>query len=129
MISSFNGYQAYQKNKYETASPHRLIAMLYDGALRFMNQSIANVQAQDIAATNLSLSRAQDIINELIACLNFEQGNEIAINLNNLYRYINDLLIRANIQKNVEPIQEAIEIVKDIRDAWQTIGREVAMNG
>lgn len=129
MISSFNGYQAYQKNNYETASPHRLISMLYDGALRFMNQSIANVQAQDIAATNLSLSRAQDIINELIACLNFEQGNEIATSLNNLYRYINDLLIQANIQKKVEPIQEAIVIVKDIRDAWQTIGREVAMNG
>ncbi|MHA6481278.1 flagellar export chaperone FliS [Paenibacillus sp. strain BS8-2] len=129
MISNFNGYQAYQKNNYETASPHRLITMLYDGAIRFMNQSIANVQAQDIAATNLSLTRAQDIMNELIACLNFEQGQEVATNLNSIYRYTIDLLVQANIQKRVEPIEEAIVIVKDIREAWQAIGREVAMNG
>lgn len=129
MISNINGYQAYQKNKYETASPHRLITMLYDGAIRFMNQSITNVQAQDVEATNLSLNRAQDIINELIACLNFEQGNDIASNLNNLYNYINELLIRANIQKTVEPIEEAIAIVKGIREAWQAIGKEVTMNG
>jgi len=129
MISNFNGYQAYQKNKYETASPHRLIAMLYDGAIRYMNQSIVHVQAQDIEATNLSLNRAQDILNELIACLNFEQGNEIAMNLNNLYRYTIDLLIQANIRKTVEPIEEAIVIIKDIREAWQAIGKEVMMNG
>jgi flagellar protein FliS len=129
MISNYNGYQAYQKNKYETASPHRLIAMLYDGAIRFMNQSIVNVQTQDIEAANVSLNRAQDIMNELIICLNFEQGNEIAANLNNLYRYTIDLLIQANIQKTIEPIEEAIGIVKDIREAWQAIGREVKMNG
>ncbi|URN96097.1 MAG: flagellar export chaperone FliS [Candidatus Pristimantibacillus lignocellulolyticus] len=129
MISNFNGYQAYQKNKYETASPHRLITMLYDGAIRFMNQSIANVQAQDIEATNLSLSRAQEIVNELIACLNFEEGNDIAVNLNNLYRYVIDLLIKANIQKSIEPINEAISIIKEIREAWMAIGKEVQMNG
>lgn len=129
MISNYNGYQAYQKNKYETASPHRLITMLYDGAIRFMNQSIANVQAQDIEATNLSLNRAQDILTELIACLNFEQGKEIAANLNDIYRYTIDLLIQANIQKKVEPIEEAITIIKDIREAWQAISREVTIGG
>ena len=129
MISNFNGYQAYQKNKYETASPHRLITMLYDGAIRFMNQSIANVQALDIEATNLSLSKAQEIVNELIACLNFDQGDDIAVNLNNLYRYVIDLLIQANIKKSVEPIHEAISVIKDIREAWQGISKEVQMNG
>lgn len=129
MISNINGYQAYQKNKYETASPHRLIAMLYDGAIRYMNQSITNVEAQDIEATNLSLNRAQDIIIELIACLNFEQGNEIATSLNDLYRYIIDLLIKANITKTVKPIEEAINIVKELREAWLAIGKEVTMNG
>ncbi|HIW32415.1 MAG TPA: flagellar export chaperone FliS [Candidatus Paenibacillus intestinavium] len=129
MISNFNGYQAYQKNKYETASPHRLITMLYDGAIRFMNQSIANIEAHDIEATNLSLSRAQDIVTELIACLNFNEGNDIAVNLNNLYRYVIDLLIQANIKKFDEPIHEAIAIIKDIREAWQSISKEVQMNG
>lgn len=129
MISNFNGYQAYQKNKYGTASPHRLITMLYDGAIRFMNQSIVNVQAKDIGATNLSLSKAQDIIYELISCLNFNEGNEVAVNLNNLYQYVIDLLIQANIKKSVESIEEAIVIVKDIREAWLAISKEVQMNG
>lgn len=129
MISNINGYQAYQKNKYETASPHRLITMLYDGAIRFMNQSIAHIESQNIEATNQSLNKAQDIINELIACLNFEQGNEVAVNLSSLYTYVNQLLIKANIQKSTAPIEEALTIVKEIREAWQAIGKEVQMNG
>jgi len=128
MIPNYSGYQAYQKNKYETASPHRLIAMLYEGALRFMNQAIQKIEQSDIEASNIAINRAQDIVYELIACLNFDQGKEIANNLNNLYRYTIDLLIKGNIEKNTDALREAMSIISEIKDAWNQIGKEVSVN-
>ncbi len=128
MIPNYSGYHAYQRNKYETASPHRLITMLYEGALRFMNQAIQKIEQKDIAGTNTAIHRAQDILYELIACLNFEQGKEIATNLNNLYRYSIDLLIKANIEKNTDALREAASIITDIKEAWDQIGKEVSVS-
>ncbi|MGI2296585.1 flagellar export chaperone FliS [Paenibacillus sp. GXUN7292] len=128
MIPNYSGYQAYQKNKYETASPHRLIAMLYDGTLRFMNQAIQKIEQSDIEGSNIAINRAQDIVYELIACLNFDQGKEIANNLNNLYRYIIDLLIKSNIEKNTDALREAISIISEIKEAWNQIGKEVSVS-
>ncbi|MCR8660508.1 flagellar export chaperone FliS [Paenibacillus endoradicis] len=128
MISNFNGYQAYQKNKYETASPHRLITMLYDGVIRFANQAISQIESNNIEGTNQAVKRMQDIVYELIACLNFNEGKDIAVQLNSLYMYVIDLSIRSNIEKNVEPLQQAIAIIIDIKASWEQIGKEVTMN-
>jgi len=127
LISHNNGYQAYQKNKYETASPHRLITMLYEGAIRFMSRAATSLDATDIANGNAAITRAQDILYELIACLNFDEGKDIAHNLNNLYRYVIDLTVQANIKKESAPLREAINIITEIKASWEQIGREVSM--
>ncbi len=123
-----NGYQAYQKNKYETASPHRLILMLYEGAIRFANQACRALDNHNIAESNTALKKAQDIVYELMACLNFEQGGAIATNLNQLYLYIVDLFIKANTEKNKSNIEEAITILTEIKSSWEQIGREVSVS-
>lgn len=129
MIANFNGYQAYQKNKYETASPHRLITMLYEGAIRFGNQTIGFIENDDIEGKNRSIQRFQDIIYELISCLNFNEGKEIANNLYALYTYVLELSTRSNIEKSTEHLKEAISIIADIKSSWEQIGKEVQMNG
>jgi len=128
MIPNQNGYQAYQRSKYDTASPHKLILMLYEGAIRFSSQAIKAMENSDILLTNSSLQKAQDIIYELMACLNHKQGGEIANNLQNLYLYIIDLLVKANTTKNPSTIEEAITLIKDIKSAWEQIGKEVSIS-
>lgn len=128
MISSLNGYQAYQKNKYETASPHRLITMLYDGAIRFANQAIKQIENQNVAETNQAIQRFQDIIYELMSCLNFNEGKEIATNLQALYTYVIELSIRSNLEKTTEPLHEAVTIISEIKSSWEQIGKEVNMS-
>lgn len=128
MISNMQGYQAYQKNKYETASPHRLITMLYDGVIRFANQAISRIESEDIEGTNQAIQRMQDIVYELITCLNFDEGKDIAVQLNALYTYVIDLSVRSNLEKKIEPLQEAISIIKDIKSSWEQIGKEVSMS-
>lgn len=122
-----NGYQAYQKNKYETASPHKLILMLYEGAERFSNQASKSLDEGKLQEANDYLQKAQNVVYELIACLNVEQGGAIAANLHNIYLYVISLLIKANTEKNKQPIKEAISLLLEIKAAWEQIGKEVSV--
>lgn len=122
--SQHAGYQAYKRNKYETASPHKLISLLYNACLQNgarAKRALAAGQNQDAHAAILKM---QDIIYELIACLNEEQGGEISRNLKQLYMYMIDRLVEANMKKTVEPITETIELLEPIKNAWEQIGKD-----
>lgn len=129
MLTNIQGYQAYKKNKYETASPHRLIVMLYEGAIRFANQAIDSIEKQDIEKKNTSIQRFQDIIYELMSCLNFKEGKEIANNLFSLYEYIIQLSTNSNTKNDAVYLQEAITIITEIKEAWEQIGKEGKLHG
>jgi flagellar protein FliS len=119
------GYHAYQKNKYETASPHRLILMLYDGALANLNRARQALDSGQKQQAHQYIQKAQDIVFELLACLNEEQGGEIAQNLKRLYLYVIEQLVRANIRKKSDMLTEAEDILRQLRGAWEQIGKEV----
>lgn len=119
------GYQAYQKNKYETASPHKLILMLYYGALKYTGQAETALAEGNPLLAHQHILKVQDIIYELIACLNEREGGEVAQNLKNLYLYVIDQLVQANIQKSPQPLAEAKAVIQSIKDAWETIGKDV----
>src|SRR5690606_12231439 len=101
-----SGYQVYQKNKYETASPHKLILLLYDGALSNITRAKQALDANQKVEANRHILKSQEIINELLACLNEEQGGEIAQNLKDLYFYMVRRLVQANIRKQKDPLIE-----------------------
>ena len=65
-----SGYQVYQKNMYETASPHKLILMLYNGAVTNIQRAEKAIQEKNYEEASRYNLKAQDIIYELIACLN-----------------------------------------------------------
>lgn len=117
------GYQAYQKNKYQTASPHRLTLMLFNGAIQFAGQAEVAIQQNNIVDTNTYIQKTQDIIYELISSLNMKEGGEIARNLRQLYFYMVNKLIEANIKKRVDFIKEVIDLLNELREAWDQIGK------
>lgn len=127
MVFPNQGYQAYQKNKYETASPHRLILFLYEGAIRFGLQSVKAIEEADIKASHTYITKTQEVLYELIACLDLKQGGEIASNLHSLYMYMINRLLHANVHRDVDSIQEVITILRDIKSAWEEIGKEVSL--
>jgi len=121
------GYQAYQKNKYETASPHRLIQMLYEGALKNISGAIKALENKEINESHLKILKAQDIISELLSSLNEEHGGTIATNLKNIYLYMLERLVQANIRKDNTPLLEVARLLQEIKSAWDQIGREVSV--
>jgi flagellar biosynthetic protein FliS len=104
MYGGVNGHDRYLETAVETASPARLIVMLYDGAIRFINEAAHAMRQRDYEAQNAKLQRAQKILAELISSLDFDKGGEIAENLFRLYTYMYNQLVEANINDQPRPI-------------------------
>ncbi len=117
MFREDNPYERYRQTQIQTASPLDLIIMMYDGAIRFINQAKNALAEKEFAPANNALQRAQDIIDELNINLNPEAG-EIAANLRNLYLFINQRLIEANVKKNGEILDEALKLLTTLRSSW-----------
>ncbi len=124
MYGGVNGHERYLETAVETASPARLIVMLYDGAIRFINEAITAMHQRDYETQNARLQRAQKILAELISSLDFDKGGEIAENLFRLYTYMYNQLVEANIHDNVERLEHVIDLLSDLREAWDTIATE-----
>ncbi|MCG0278386.1 MAG: flagellar export chaperone FliS [Thermanaeromonas sp.] len=117
-----NPYRAYQTNQVFTLPQEKLVLMLYDGLLRFCREGLTGIQAKDYEKAHESLIRAQEILAELMAGLNFEAG-EIAQRLYQLYEFMHRHLIQANIKKDAGMIREVIDLLQDLRDTWEEATR------
>lgn len=107
---------AYRTNAVLTATPEELTLMLYDGSLRFMNQAIVHMVGKRVEPTHAALIRAQEIFAELRDTLNMDY--EISQNLYNLYDFMINQLIRANVEKNPEFVRQVIGLTREIRETW-----------
>jgi flagellar protein FliS len=124
--SMYSGANAYAKVGVETgvvaASPHKLIVMLYDGAILSLGMAMQHIRAGQTAAKGQSISKAIAIIESgLRASLNKQVGGEIAINLDNLYAYMVKRLIEANLGNDEAMLEEVQRLLQDLRDTWNRI--------
>ena len=118
-----NGIAAYQNNAVTTQSKNRLIILLYDGAIKFMNLAIQELQAGNFQAKGQYINKAQDIINELNAVLDMKAGGEIAINLRKLYCFMYKRLSEANIKREPQMIRDVIKLMEELNQSWKAIAR------
>ncbi|MGC3960523.1 MAG: flagellar export chaperone FliS [Verrucomicrobiota bacterium] len=127
-----NPWQSYRQVATRTASPGQLILMLYDGAIRFLERAKAGFQLEDPVECNTTINnnilRAQDIIRELDFSLNAERGGDLALELHRLYDYFDRVLLEANLRKNVAGINEVIQRITALRDAWATMLTQQGMS-
>ncbi|HZO91644.1 MAG TPA: flagellar export chaperone FliS [Chthonomonadaceae bacterium] len=119
-------HQQYQKALVETASPTRLIVLLYDGAIRFCSLGREAMLARDLEAQSTNLIKAQRILGELMSSLDSKVGGEVAQNLFQLYRYMLEQLVQANLYDQTEPVDEVLAMLRELRDTWQEVDRQIA---
>ena len=117
---------AYRKVDVETASQGKLIVMLFNGAIQRAEEAKRQMGRGKIVSVHNNLLRAQAIIGELRNALNMKAGGEIARNLDRIYEYLQHLLIEANIQKQPQPIDDAIAYMTTMRDTWQELFLQLA---
>jgi flagellar protein FliS len=100
--------------------------MLYDGAIKFLNIAIENMNPKTFDVVNNNILKAQDILTELLVSLNMKEGGEVSKNLSSLYLYFKKKLLEANIQKDPELVKEVVTLLKELRDAWDKISAKEA---
>ena len=113
------GYNKYKKASVESASREKLLLMLYEGAIKFTKKAIIAVDDNDIPARCENITRAYDIVLELMNTLDFKVGGEVAENLEQLYMFITDELTRANITGKKEHLQNVLKILETLYDGWK----------
>lgn len=123
-----NGLQAYQRVNTQTstmdADPHRLIQLLYNGAIERINMAKARIQAKDYAGKGKLISKAIEIIGGLRSFLDFEKGGELAARLEALYDYMERTLLEASAKNDTAKLDEVLNLLRSVKEGWDGIREE-----
>lgn len=114
-----SGYNAYQQNKIATASPADLTLMLYEGAIKFCNIAIVGIEQNNIQKAHDNIKKVEAIIVEFRSTLDFKY--EVAKDFDNVYAYLYDRLVEANIKKDKEILEEVLGHLRGMRDTWKEV--------
>ena len=107
----------YLESKILAAKPEELTFMLYEGLVKFIKKGLLSLESTDFQAVNYNIQRAQAIVGELRSTLNMDIP--ISSSLDALYEYLEFKLVNANMNKNEQEFNEALEIAENFRDTWK----------
>lgn len=127
MNSALNSYKDYGYNsEIEYADPHRLIQMLFEGALKRIAFAKGAMQRKQIAEKGKFISQTIEIVGGLRASLDVDNGGDIAANLESLYDYVCRQLVKANLKNSEEILDEVSGLLLDVKSAWDAINAPAA---
>lgn len=107
----------------ESASPHQLIQMLFDGLFQSLNAARGALQRGDIEEKGRHISKAVRILQEgLVVGLDLEKGGELVANLKLLYDYSVAQLTKANVRNDEHLVEEVIKVLQPVAQGWKEIG-------
>lgn len=129
--SGFSAANAYRQvgahSAVESASPHQLIQMLFDGLFQSLNAARGAMERQEIEDKGRHIAKAVRILQEgLLLGLDLDKGGELAANLKLLYEYCVGQLTKANLRNEVALVAEVIEVLKPVAEGWKGIGPNAA---
>lgn len=118
-IGAAESLEQYKVAQIETATPERLIVMLYEGAIKFLQLAVQALEHRHWETSNRNILRAEAILLELMNVLDMNLGGELAQNLYNLYDYMYRTLVRANLEHQPEAVREVIGLLENLCSAWE----------
>jgi len=107
---------AYKNQQVMTSSPEQLTLLLYNGALRFLTESILAMEQGEIQKSHNANMRVQAIVREFVRTL--DMSYELTKTWAQLYEYTEYCLIQGNIKKDVKQLHQAKNVLKDMREGW-----------
>lgn len=113
------GANRYKQTAVTTASRGQLLLMLYEAAIQNVKKASVAIDQKNIAAKGQAIGKAHDIINELLNTLDFEVGGNIARDLERLYNYLTEQLVKANLNNSKETLQTIQKVLETLLDGWR----------
>lgn len=118
----------YQQSQILTVTPGRLVILLYDGAQRFLRRALLALDNGEVEVAHHAICRTQEIIAELDATLD-DRAGAISTNLHRIYDYLLRQLIDANTTKKAAIVDEVLQYVASLAEAWHTAVADVEGTG
>ncbi|MEY4829502.1 MAG: Flagellar protein fliS [Planctomycetota bacterium] len=112
---------AYQRNAVLTASPEKIVKMLYDGAIKNLErcrESLANSATARTPETSASLGKAIGIVGELRASLDMAVGGKLAEDLDRLYEFSIDQITQSNSTRTAIGVTNALKVIRTLKEGW-----------
>jgi flagellar protein FliS len=120
LVNPYNKYiKQYQTNNITTATPEKLMVMLFDGAIQFLQKAKTAIEEKNLQERSTNIEAARKIVRELMRTIDLENGNDVSKSLFVLYNRMAMKLIKANVSKNIALIDEVIEDLSNIRWGFQ----------
>lgn len=120
-----NQYKAIDlQTRIESASPHQLIDLLLQGARSHIATAQGNIQRNQVSEKGEHIGKAISIVEGLRSSLNHDKGGSMAENLDKLYEYVQQILLKANIDNSVELLTQSNLLLAEIHEAWQQIKKD-----
>ena len=113
--------ESYKKMQIQTANPATLILMLFDRAIVLLDRAKNEILEKQYEEKGYSLTKANEIIAELLGALDMEKGGEIASSLSKLYNFVMREILDADKNLNTKAIDNARRIVSELRESWVSI--------
>ncbi len=114
----------YKKSRVNTRSRGRILLMLYDGAIRFLEQAKVAMDQNRPDLRGERISKTHAIVSELIVTLDHDVAPELCENLEKLYIFMLDQLLAANRHNDKERLDTVIELLIGLRDSWRVAVKE-----
>ena len=119
-VNPYNKYiKQYQTNNITTATPEKLMILLFDGAIQFLLKAKNAIEERNYKERAANIDGARKIIRELMRTIDLENGNDVSKQLFKLYNRMAMNLIKANVQRNAALVDEVIEVLTNIRWGFQ----------
>lgn len=118
-----NPYNTYKQNSVNLASGQQLLLMLLDGAVKYTKIARLAILEKDIARAHKELIRVQDIFLELM--ITMDKNAKYMEDLYNLYEFVKNELVKANMKKDIKIIDEVLPIIEEIRDMWYEVDKKI----
>ena len=109
----------YQTSNITTATPEKLMILLFDGAIQFLIKAKTSIEENNFKECSQNIDGARKIIRELMRTIDLENGNDVSKQLFRLYNRMAMKLIKANVQRNASLLDEVIEDLTNIRWGFQ----------
>ena len=114
-----HGANQYRQMSIKTANRGQLLIMLYEAAIKYVKKASECIERKDMAGKGAAIVKAHDIVNELTNTLDFEVGGQIAKDLERLYFFMTDQLIKANLENKKEPLQQVQKLMETLLGGWR----------
>ena len=111
-----NPNEIYQRNQVLTASSEELTLLLYNGAIKFVNQAKFAIEKKEPAKAHSFIMKTQEILTELMVTLN--RDYELSNSLFSLYDYLKQRMVEANMTKDIEILKEVEGMIQELKATW-----------